>query len=181
MKQEQPEQADLNELVLIGIIIKPHGIRGEVKVKPLTDFPSRFQELKRIFLLTKDSKSFPLTVIKANVLHDLVIVGFAEIDSITAAKKLVGDEIAIPRCECVRLPSDSYYVFDLIGMRVVLSQGKWLGTVVDVQSNSAQDLLVVDTQEHRQVLVPFVNNIVTTVSLPEKQITVVDLPGLFSE
>jgi len=175
----QPEKAESDELVLIGVIIKPHGLLGEVKVKPLTDFPSRFQELKRVFLLPKEGESYPLTVTWANVLPKMILVRFAEINDINAAEKLVGCEMAVPRGEGVQLPSDSDYLFELIGMRVVLSHCDSVGTVVDVQSSPAQYLLIVNTTDQRQVLVPFVNEIVTAVSLETRQITVVDLPGLF--
>lgn len=170
-----PESEDL---VLIGVIRKPHGIHGFVRVWPLTDFPDRFYDLERVILLQKGKPRIAAEIEAVREQGGFFLIKFAGIDSRAAAEELSGGEIAIPREECVDLPEDTYFHFDLIGLKVVLSHGETVGEVVDVQSFPAQDMLIVRRPEGQEIMVPFVKEIVTRVSLKERIIEIADLPGL---
>lgn len=168
------------DLIRVGVIARSHGLRGEMKVRTLTDFPSRFLELSRIFLIPVDGReSRPARIERARIQGGIVLLKLEGIDSQAEAEAYIGYELAIPRDECAELPPDSYFVFDLIGMKVVLSNGEEAGVVRDVQSISDQDLLVVETEHGKEVLIPLVSEIVTDLSLEKRQIKVSDLPGLF--
>ncbi len=167
------------DLIRIGVVLKPQGIRGEIKVRPLTDFPSRFQELSRIFLIPAGGEESIVANMEGfRIQEKSIVLKLEDVDTRQKAEKLVGLEIAIPREECIALPPDSYFVFDLIGMAVVLSTGEALGAVEDVQSLPSQDMLVVRANNGSEILVPLVSEIVTEISLEERQIVVFNLPGL---
>ncbi len=167
--------------VVIGLILKPHGIKGEVKVKPVTDFPERFLKLKRAFLVSVHGARKEISIEKAKVLRDIVLLKIRGIDSISEAEKYRGDEIVIMPEDRFKLPPDYYYESDLIGMQVVLSHGEMIGTIVDVQSYPAQDLLIVKTGSGREILLPFVKEIVPELLPEEGKVIVNNISGLFDE
>ena len=178
----QIDKTVLDDLIFIGIVTKPHGMAGEVKVKPLTDFPTRFEELKRVNMVSKDSDLFEHVVQNVRIRkNDSIFMKFKGINSISEATKLVGSEIVINKEDCVKLPPDSYFLFDLVGMQVVLSHNEVIGTIEDIESNRAQDILLVKTISGKNVMVPFVKEIVTEVLMNEKKIIVNNISGLFEE
>ena len=180
MKQAVKNFSD--DFVLIGQITKPHGIAGEVKVKPLTDFPSRFQDLKRAFMVSKNGNLNEFAIRNLRIIKsDAIIIKFDGINSISEADEIAGLEIAINREDCVKLPPDLYFIFDLIGMQVVLSHGEVIGTIEDIESNTAQDILLVKTVSGKNVMIPFVKEIVPEVLMSEKKVIVNYIPGLFDE
>ncbi len=177
----QAGMADVQELILVGFVFKPHGLHGEVKVKPATDIPSRFQNLKRAFMMPINGKYFKITIEKAKLTKGIVIIKIKGINSISEAEAVVGNEIVILREDCVKLPPDTYYIFDLIGLQVVLSHGKLIGTVEDVHAFPAQDILFVKTLDGRDIMIPFVKEIVPEVSFSQKKIIVNNIEGLLNE
>lgn len=171
--------SDNADLVRVGIVVKPHGISGELKVKPLTDFPSRFRDLSRVFMIPKNGGENVSTIIESvRTLNEIVLLKLESIQTIQEAQGVVGWEICITRGECVPLPPDSYYAFDLIGLQTYSSKGELVGTVVDVVSLPAQDLLVVKTNE-KEAMIPLVNELVTEISIEKKRIVLQEIPGLF--
>jgi len=165
-------------LVVIGVVGKPHGIRGFVKVRPLTDFPERYYELRRVFLVPRRGPRKEVVIEALQVQGEFFLLKFAGIDTREQAEQLRGMDLAVPQEECVKLPPDHYYHFDLIGLRVVLSHGETVGTVTDVQDFPAQDILIVRTQEGAEVMIPFVKEIVLRVSLEEGIVELAEWPGL---
>jgi 16S rRNA processing protein RimM len=173
--------AETGELILIGVVRRPHGIRGQLKIWPLTDFPWRFKNLKSVFLIPKEGKPFTKRIEGVKFQGNFVLVKLEGIDDRTAAESLVGLELAVPRENCVELPEDTYYHFDLIGLDVVLSHGEKIGKVVDVLDFPAQDVLVVQLHSGREVMIPLVKAIVREISLAEKRILIEYWPGLLGE
>lgn len=167
--------------VLIGLILKPHGVKGEVKVKPITDFPERFLQLKRAFLVSGSGAQKEITIEKAKVLRGMVLLKIREIDSISEAEKYRGSEIVIMPEDKIELPPDYYFESDLIGMQVVLSHGQEIGTIVDVQSYPAQDMLIVKTVSGGEIMLPFVKEIVPEVLPEDRKVIVNNISGLIDE
>ena len=170
-----------DDLVVIGLILKPHGIKGEVKVKPITDFPERFLKLKRAFLVSGSGAQKEIAIERAKVLRDIVLLKIRDIDSISEAEKYRGSEIVVMPEDRIELPPDYYFESDLIGMQVVLSHGQEIGTIVDVQSYPAQDMLIVKTVSGREILLPFVKEIVPELLPEERKVVVNNISGLIDE
>lgn len=146
------------EWVLVARIVRPQGRHGEVLADLLTDFPERFSERKRLFLLAAKSAPRPLTL-ESHWLHqDRIVFKFAGFDSINDAETLRGIELAIPRTERAPLEDGAVYISDLIGCILVDSRtGEEIGKIsnIDRQASSAP-LLVIGTAGTAEVLVPFV-------------------------
>ena len=165
-----------DDWVVVAKIVRPQGRNGEALAELLTDFPERFAERKRLFLLSP--KSAPRAIeLEGYWLHQgRVVLKFADVDSITDAESLRGLEVAIPRAERAPLEDGTVYISDLIGCVLLDSRsGKTVGEVSDVDRDSrATPLLVVDTSSG-QVLVPFVQAYRPLIDLERKRISM-ELP-----
>jgi 16S rRNA processing protein RimM len=150
--------------VLVARLIRPHGRRGELVAEILTDFPERFHERSRLFLIpTERVGSRPREVLLENFwfLRSRMVMKFQGVDSINDAEALRGFEVAIPAEERAPLETGSVYVSDLIGCRVIdlNRNGADVGEVVDVdRESSSTELLVVRRRERQgeELLIPFV-------------------------
>src|SRR5260370_696653 len=110
----------------VGEVVGAFGIRGEMKVRLETDFPDRFSALKQVGL--RSAKSASLFDVTGARLHKTqVLLKLRGVDTIEQVEKLRGCFVQVPRADAVKLPSNSYYAVDLIGMEVVTVQGRSLG------------------------------------------------------
>ncbi len=168
--------------VAIGIILRPHGLRGWVKVRPLTDDPNRYFDLVKVSLHHKDRRigEFRLERVEISKPQNL-LVKFREVDSIDEAEALRGAEIRIPRSECLPTTADQFYHFDLIGLPVQTSEGRMLGTVSEILEHPGNDIWVVRDDEYNEILLPAIASVIKEVNLEEKRIIINPLPGLLND
>lgn len=161
--------------VIVGVIVRAHGIRGEVVVESRTDDPdARFAPGA---VLRSDSDA-ALTVVSARQHRGRLIVRFAEIADRTAAERWRGRQLlADVADEAPADDADEYYDQQLAGLTVVTEAGAPVGTVKEVLHHPAQDLLVVQGPSG-EVLLPFVAQIVTVVDIPGGRLVVAPPPGL---
>lgn len=165
----------------IGAVTAPHGVRGEVRVLPLTDFPDRFFDLKRVFLLTGRSRTEYRVQGVKGLTRGLFLLKLEGIERREDAERLRRAEVQVPRSEAVPLPPGMFYVFDLVGARVVTTGGEELGRLKDVLPNPANDVYVVEREDGREILIPGVRHIVLSIDAENGEI-VVDPPlGLVEE
>jgi len=151
----------------IGRVLKPHGVRGGLRVESLTDFPDRFDAGRQV---TVDGRL--LTIARSQESEAGLIITFAGIDDPEEAGALRGAYITVPLGEARALPADRYYHFQLVGLRVIDNHDqKTLGTVEEVLSYAANDVLRV-TGAGRERLVPMVSSVILEVDLGEGRITV---------
>lgn len=166
------------ELVIVGQVGRAHGIRGQVGVIPRTDDPDvRF--VVGAVLVTDAPPRGALTVTEARNHSGRLLLSFEGIEDRTAAEGLRGTMLLVPRGARPALQDpDDFYDSDLIGLRAVDLAGTVLGAVTDVIHSSASDLLALDV-DGREVLVPFVRQIVPKVDIAAGTLTVDAPDGLF--
>jgi 16S rRNA processing protein RimM len=158
---------------ILARLVRPQGRRGEVLADVLTDFPDRFADRRRLFLVSSETS---LSVVREAALENhwlhkgRVVLKFAGIDSINDADKLRGLLVAIPASERAALSGDSVYIGDLIGCEVidVHATAKNVGVVVDVDSEAG--LLLVKTPNGEEVQIPFAKAYLVTMDLAGKRI-----------
>ncbi|GIK42772.1 MAG: ribosome maturation factor RimM [Chloroflexota bacterium] len=147
----------------IGRIIRAHGLRGEVSAAVLTDFPERFETTEWVYLGNEfEATSYRLQSFrwhKQNVL--LTLEG---VTNRTQAELLRGQLVQVPLEEAVRLPDGSYYLYQLIGLKVEDTSGKFLGTIKDVLETGANDVYVVE-HESQELLLPAIPDVVKNVDI----------------
>ena len=155
----------MEKTLTIGTVLKPQGIRGEIKVKPFTDSAEDFKEIKRIFLDGAEYK-----VLTVRVGPDVVFLGLKGVPDRNAAELLRGKDVVIPRDEAPEPEAGRYYVADLLGSEIVTEAGELLGTLKDIRQ-AATDVYTLE-REGKEILFPAVKGVITAIDLAEKKITV---------
>jgi 16S rRNA processing protein RimM len=165
--------------LVVGRIAKAHGIGGEVAVDIHTDDPdTRFADGAR--LDTEPAERGPLSVTEARWHSGRLLVRFEGITDRTAAEGLRGTLLVAD--SATSLPpddEDEFWDHDLLGVTAVATDGTVIGTVTDVLHPAGTDLLVIKREDDSEVLVPFVAEIVPTVDLGARRVTVDPPEGLF--
>lgn len=165
----------------IAQIVTTVGVKGELKVKPLTDDPLRLKELKEVSCLLATGERIVLhpTSVKARP-DGVVIAKFAEYDAPEPASKLRQAFLQIPVAEAKREPGKVLYV-DMLGLTVVEdATDRVLGTVTEVL-RGAQDILEIKTPEGEEVLLPWVEEFVKGIDLEAGMVRVTPIEGFFEE
>ncbi|OIQ59861.1 ribosome maturation factor RimM [Moorella thermoacetica] len=171
------------ERIGVGKIIGIHGVRGDVKVLPLTDFPERFRPGTRLILEQESAKgrekrTFPVTVISARPSKGNLILKLAEINDADQAGAVRGATLKVEPWEVEPLPEGHYYIYQLLGSRVYTTGGEFLGTLQDILVTGANDVYVVRNEEAGEILIPALKTVVRQVDLARKEIRVELPPGL---
>jgi 16S rRNA processing protein RimM len=169
---------DSPEWVTVGRITAPFGLHGEVKCVPETDFPDRLAERETLYV---GPARMPMRLESVRAHGTILLLHFVDIPDITAAETLRGMTVAVPPGEISPLGPDQYYLHDLVGLRAMHVDGTDLGTVVDIITGAAQDLLVVRRPGQPDVLVPFVKALVPQVDLAARTVTIDPPLGLFDD
>ena len=167
----------MEDFLKVGVITTTHGVRGEVKVYPTTDEPERFLELDHVLLDT--GKEFrDLEIKNVRFFKNLVILKFKGIDNINDIEKYKGHDLWIPREEGQELDEDEYYIADLLGLRVILDDGAEFGTLKNVMETGANDVYIIDTNAHGEVLVPAIRECIQDIDLEKNTMTIHLMKGL---
>ncbi|MDZ7271613.1 MAG: ribosome maturation factor RimM [candidate division KSB1 bacterium] len=174
------QSGSTRDLVLIGTVRRAHGVRGELLVTPHTDDPARFGLLRELYVAVADEGHRRVGVVGARVSNKGVLLRLSEVTDRDTAEALVGAELLIPREQCLPLPPDSYYEFELWGMEVRTTAGRVLGTLHEVVDFPANDVWVVRDQEH-EYLLPAVKEVIKMVDREERVIIIEPIPGLVDE
>ena len=155
-----------NDYLQVGVITSTHGIKGEVKVFPTTDDARRFDTLEKVYLDT-GRKLLPLEVENVKYFKQFVIVKFKGINNINDVEQYRQMPILVSREDAVDLEDDEYFIADIIGMKVVTEDGEEFGVLEDVMETGANDVYVVSTKEHGEVLLPAIRDCILDVDLDE--------------
>lgn len=151
--------------ITIGEIIKAQGIKGELKIKPLTDDVFRYKKLKQLVIsgVAMDIKSI-------RIHEGFVYVALSGVADRTAAERLVGCEVQIDRIHAIDLPKDTYFISDIIGCDVVFEDGSYIGKVDYIHQNGAAD--VYEVKGEKNVMFPFLNKLIVSIDVARKKIVV---------
>lgn len=156
----------MKDYLVIGKIGGAHGVRGEVKIIPLTDDVRRFSSLKECLILDeKERVKETKEVEKARVDDTRTLVKFKGIDDRDEVGKLTGFYIAVSREDAVKLPEGRYFIADLIGLKVVDDERGELGTIKDIINSGASDIIIVKRKGKNELLIPYLNAIVYEVDI----------------
>jgi len=163
----------------IGIIVKPQGIRGELRVLPTTDDPSRFELLigKEIFLRQKGAEK-TIKILQARPHKNIVIVKLGGVTDRNTAEALVQSTLHIPDELALPLDEGEYYIRDLVGLDVVSENGEPIGTLARVLQTNANDVYVISPSDGNDFMIPAIKSVVLNVSMPDKKMTVRLMDGL---
>jgi 16S rRNA processing protein RimM len=166
-------------LVAVGEVLKPYGLRGEVKVRPLTDQPQeRFERLGDCFLWEPESgRREPCRVASSRFEGDTVLVRLEGVESPEAARAFAGRLLAVEREQALPAAPGRFYPWQMEGAAVQTPDGRTVGRFARVESGGAQELWVVDDGA-REHLIPAVPAIVLEVNVAERRIVIDPPEGL---
>ncbi len=184
--------------LLVGEIVSVHGVRGGLRVKPLTDDPARFEKLDEVDVKLPSGSgnagklSGTYRVSYAAVSGNTVILMLEGIDDRNTAELMRGAMLSVPREKAVKLPEDTYFIGDLIGCLVYeFGDGadeqlydenapgvNVLGRLFDVQHTGGNDIYGVRTPDGREMYLPAIGEVIRRVDVREGKIFVKLLPGL---
>jgi 16S rRNA processing protein RimM len=164
---------------VIGEIGRPHGLRGDVRVVPLTDDPARFESLATcvVWQEARDEREIR-RITGARWQGDLVILSLEGCDSVEMAAALAGRLVAVPESEARPLPPGQFYPWQIEGCRVVTEEGREVGVVTRIDANPGHDLWVVRGDGGREHLIPAVPAIVRDVDLAARRVVIDPPDGL---
>jgi 16S rRNA processing protein RimM len=157
-------------LYLIGRIIKPQGIQGEVKVYPVSLRPERFKLLDTVTVGNENPKSY--TIESVRVIEHFALIKFCEINDRNGAEELRDKGIFIAKEYLLSPGPDEYYIHDLIGCSVDTPTEQKVATVVDVLQGVGNDVLVLRDGHNIEILVPVVNDAIQKVDIEAKTIII---------
>ncbi len=167
----------MNEYLRVGVISSTHGIRGEVKVYPTTDDIERFKYLKQVILDTgKEYRELEIEGVK--FFKKQAILKFKGIDNINEIEKYKGRDILVTRENAVQLKKDEYFIYDIIGSKVLTDDGLELGVLKEVMTTGANDVYIVAGPDGKEILLPSIKECILDIDTTNKVIKVHVLPGL---
>jgi 16S rRNA processing protein RimM len=166
--------------LIVGEILRPHGIRGELRLRILTDYPERLIPGKRLYLGSDvDSaqmQSFTIESLRTNKEYGLLKL--TGVDDRNAAELLRNLIVMVPLDQAVPLEEGEVYLFELIGMTVQTDTGESFGEIVDIIETGANDVYVVDSPQHGEVLLPAIDECVLKIDAAARTVTIHLMDGL---
>jgi 16S rRNA processing protein RimM len=169
------------EWIVVGNITAPQGVRGEVRLYPVTDFPERLLEMRTCHLRLRSGEITSYQVRRVRPHKTFFLLKLAGIDDRDGAETLRDAAVVIPKTAVMPLPEGRYYTFELIGMQVFTNTGEEVGTVHDVLFAPANDVYVVRRPGRADVLVPAVKHIVTSIDVSRRTMVITPPAGLLDE
>lgn len=162
----------------VGQIVNTFGIKGVVKVKPFTDEASRFEELKKVYICKKNEMQ-EVEIENVSYQKDMVLLKLKGIDDLTEAEKYKGLFLKIDRKNAKKLPEGTYFIADLLGLKVYTDEGLLLGKLDDIFNAGANDVYVVkDEETGKQILLPGIKEVLKVIDLENEKIIVHLIKGL---
>ena len=167
----------MQEYFEVGQIVNTNGLKGLLKINPFTDDITRFEKLKTIFIEhKKELLEFEIESVRYQ--KKQVLLKLKGIDTIEEAEKYREDYLKINRNKEEKLPEDTYYIVDLIGLDIYTENGELLGKLDDVFSTGSNDVYVVKNGEGKQILLPAISDVIKNIDLEQKKIVVNLIEGL---
>jgi 16S rRNA processing protein RimM len=165
------------QFLLVGEILRPHGVRGEVRMRILTDYPEAIAERGSVYLgkNPQDTKAKQHPVDHMRMHKGYGLLKLKNINNRNDADPLRGQFVMIRTEDAVPLEDDEIYLYQLIGMQVKTVDGEELGELVDVLETGANDVYIVQGRQYGEVLIPATEHTIVKTDTENNLITV-DLP-----
>jgi len=167
-----------DELIEIGPVAGPHGIRGELKIWVPDSSLSSLLKAKRVYFIHDSGKCREFVITSSRPVKSVVLIKLSEIHDRTTAELFCGWRACLKREDMLPLEKHEYYLFQLKGMAVQNIAGRVFGKISALSSNNAQDLLVIESADGAEKFIPFVSGIVREIRLSEKILIIEDIKGL---
>jgi 16S rRNA processing protein RimM len=169
---------NIPERVEVGIVINTFGVKGEVKVMPLTDGPEQFAEFKKVFLAKPGVTAAEYEIRKVRAHKKWVILRLKGIETRDQAFKLRDYNIYVEKGALRELPADTYLQSDLHGMEVFDTKDELLGVITDVLKTPANDIYQIRAEGGEEYLIPAIKDVVKEVNIEANRMVIDPIRGL---
>lgn len=154
----------------IGQVLRPQGLKGLVKIRPDTDDPGRFSRLDQLFIQSNNGLAAMIEFSNVSVRGSFVYMNLGEDDTVEKAVLRRGQKLFIPRDQAVPLNENENFISDLLGCKLIDTNGNLIGTLTDVLQPGANDVYTVSTPQGT-LLVPALRHVILDVDIKQKLIT----------
>ena len=148
--------------IIIGKIGAAHGVRGDMKVYPLTDFPDRFNTIKKAFIDDKE-----INIISTRYQNNFVVMKVKGVNSREEVARYTNKLLKINRSDVPPLNEGEYYSFDIIGLKVINQDDVVLGEIIEILKTGSNDVYITKTPEGKQLLIPALKKVVTEINIED--------------
>jgi len=168
MPEPPPLTSDVSDLIVIGEVTGAHGVRGAVRVAPVTDFPDHLLTLERVFVV-RGRTGRSTRVKRAWLAGPHIVMKLAGVETPEEAAALRGATLRIPPTEVHPLPPGQFYIFQVVGLRVRTPEGQALGEVTEVLQTGSNDVYVVRTPDGNDLLLPATDDVIQAIDVAAGQ------------
>ncbi|MCD5410164.1 MAG: ribosome maturation factor RimM [Clostridiales bacterium] len=165
----------MSKQLRIGQIVGTHGLKGAVKVYPLTDYIERFEELDYVFVEETNEK---LIITGVKYKPNIVILQLENYDDINKVEKFRNSYLMIEERQRRKLPEDIHYITDIIGLSVYTLDNTYVGKIENIIQSGSNEVYVIKDDKKRETLIPSVKEFVVEINLEEQKIIVSPIEGM---
>ncbi|MGR6115177.1 ribosome maturation factor RimM [Aeribacillus composti] len=166
----------------VGKIVNTHGIRGEVRVVSVTDFPDeRYKHGNRLYIFQKDKEPVEVIVKSHRIHKNFDLLSFEGYDSINEVEPFKGSDIKVPESQLGSLDEGEYYFHEIIGCSVYTEDGDELGIINEILTPGANDVWVVKRKGKKDLLIPYIEDVVKHIDVKEKRVIIFPMEGLLDK
>ena len=154
--------------IIIGKFGSTQGVRGEIKVFPLTDFPDRFDDIKSAFVDDKE-------ILIASTRHHkhFIVMKIDGVNTPEEAARFTNKLLKVKRSDVPPLGEGEYYTFDIVGLSVINQDGETLGGITEIIKTGSNDVYVTQSKDGKQILIPALKKVVTEINIAEGYMKVI--------
>jgi len=162
----------------IGRVVKPHGLKGKMKVEYFGDDLRRFFSYRQIFIQNETNGLEPYEILEVVAQPPRLILRLKDIEKIEETEPLIGKEIFVKKEALPELEEGEYYWADLLGMEVETQEGKRIGKVKEIFPTRAHDVYVVEGKRG-EIFLPAIEGVIQSINIKERVMKVVRMEGLW--
>ncbi len=163
----------------VGKVVKPHGVKGKVKVDYYGESPDHFPYHK-VFIRDRSGRPAPFEVQEVTPQPPRLILKLKGVERVEETECLIGKEILVQQEDFPDLEEGTYYWFEILGMAVETTKGKNIGTVKEIFPTGANDVYIVEGKR-REILLPAIEQVIESIDRQKRVIRVVKMEGLWEE
>ena len=164
--------------LLVGIMRRPHGVKGEMQMSVETDFPERIKPGAKFYLGEEHQE---ITIANVRTMNKGLILLFKEFDTREALDGLQNKRLYVSVDQIPDLPDGEYYQHQLLGLNVVTDMGQSLGTIIEFIETGANLVFIIGSENGQEILLPNIDEVVLKIDLDNKMITVHLIEGLLPD
>lgn len=166
--------------LILGEILRPHGIRGEIRMRVHTDYPERIRDLETVYVSDTPEPKKPdrYQVASMRMHQGYALILFKGLTNRNQVDYLRGSYVLVDIKDAIPLEADEIYLYQLIGMTVETEAGETIGTISDVLETGANDVYVIQSSEHGEILFPVTDETLINTDLEANRVVVKIPDGL---